>query len=256
MPERPVSLQRSITGAVRQVITNASTVTAYREPLVGFADAHDPRFRKLRRVADPDHMTCADLLPGARSIISFFVPFDAWVINANAQDRTKVADEWALAYVETNELIARTTAYLIDLLGEWGARAAAEPPTDNFDPMKLVSRWSHKSVAVIAGLGSFGLHHMVITDAGCAGRFGSVVTDLDLPSTSTAQKKRCLYFHDGSCRACIARCPIDALSETGGLDRQGCWSRCLRVGSTFRHLGPCEVCGKCAMGPCSFESPA
>jgi hypothetical protein len=33
-----------------------------------------------------------------------------------------------------------------------------DPATYNFDPQTLVSRWSHKSVAVIAGLGSFGHH--------------------------------------------------------------------------------------------------
>jgi epoxyqueuosine reductase QueG len=165
-----------------------------------------------------------------------------------------VAREWAVAYVETNELIARATAHLIDVLETRGFRAAAEPPTNNFDPVALVSRWSHKSVAVIAGLGSFGLHHMIITDAGCAGRFGSLVTDACLPTTETRSQERCLYFYDGSCRACIVRCPVDALTETKGIDRQRCYARCLEVNEQFGHLGPAEVCGKCAIGPCSFTS--
>jgi epoxyqueuosine reductase QueG len=201
-------------------------------------------------------MMPADLLPGAHSVIAFFLPFDPSVVEANARDREAVAREWAVAYVEANELIRRATGQLVELLAERGVRAAAEPPTDNFDPVTLVSRWSHKSVAVIAGLGSFGLHHMVITDAGCAGRFGSVVTDVELPPTSPRHRERCLHFSDGSCRVCVARCPADALSETGGIDKQRCWARCLEAGRQFKRLGPSEVCGKCAIGPCSFASPA
>ena len=254
MVKHPVSLLSSITDAVRDIVADASTVTAYRAPLVGFADAHDPRFRELRRVADLNHLMPQDLLPGAQSVISFFVPFGPGVVKANAGDREEVAREWALAYVETNELITRTAGHLVKLLSQHSVRAASEPPTDSFDPVKLVSQWSHKSVAVIAGLGSFGLHHMVITDAGCAGRFGSVVTDAPLPSTSSGHKERCLYFYDGSCRSCITRCPVGALNELKGIDKQRCWSRCLEVAEFFSHLGSCEVCGKCAIGPCAFQS--
>jgi epoxyqueuosine reductase QueG len=62
-----------------------------------------------------------------------------------------------------------------DVLAQYGVRSAAAAAMHNCDPATLTCPWSHKSVAVIAGLGSFGLHRMVITDAGCAGRFGSPV---------------------------------------------------------------------------------
>jgi epoxyqueuosine reductase QueG len=255
MPADALVLAQLISDTVRRDVAEADTVTAHRMPLVGFADANSPRFRQLQHVADPSHIVPANLLPGARLVVAFFVPFDPSVVEANTRHRKAVAREWDVAYVETNELIARTTDHLVELLAKRGVRAVGEPPTDNFDPVTLVSRWSHKSVAVIAGLGSFGLHHMVITDAGCAGRFGSVVTDAELPPTSARHRERCLYFHDRSCRACVARCPMDALSETDGIDRQRCWIRCLEVGKEFEHLGPSGVCGKCAIGPCSFESP-
>jgi epoxyqueuosine reductase QueG len=255
VPEDALGLAQLIIDFIRRDVAAADTITAYRAPLVGFADANDPRFRELQRVAEPSHMMPADLLSAARSVVAFFVPFHPSVVEANARDREAVAREWAVAYVETNELIRRATVQLIELLAKRGVCAAAEPPTDNLDPVTLVSRWSHKSVAVIAGLGSFGLHHMVITDAGCAGRFGSVVTDAELPPTSAGHRERCLHFSDGSCRVCVARCPADALSETGGIDKQRCWARCLEVGREFKHLGPSEVCRKCAVGPCSFESP-
>jgi epoxyqueuosine reductase QueG len=249
-----VKLQESITDAVRRTVANAGTVTPYREPLIGFADAHDLRFRELRHIADPDHMMPQDVLPGARSVVSFFVPFSPRVVRANARDRQAVARQWAVAYVETNDLIGQITDHLVDLLAAHDIRAAAEPATGNFRADSLTSRWSHKSVAVIAGLGSFGLHHMIITDAGCAGRLGSLVTEAQLPIPSSDERERCLYFHDGSCRACIQRCPVDALSEEEGIDRERCWERCLDVAGLYEHLGTVEVCGKCAIGPCSLEA--
>jgi epoxyqueuosine reductase QueG len=243
-----------IVNTVEDEVAGAETVTQYRDPLVAFAPADDPRFAQLRDEVDPAHRMPEDLLSGARSVVSFFVPFEPHVLNANAGDRTTVAREWAVAYGETNALIDRTTKRLIGRLAEHGVRAAAEGATHNFDPERLVSWWSHKSVAVITGLGSFGLHHMIITDAGCAGRLGSLVLDADLPARGEPGKVRCLFFHDGSCRACVDRCPVGALDTDNQIDKRRCWHRCQDVGATFEALGSPGVCGKCAIGPCSFES--
>lgn len=251
---RALELAEFITATIRREVVEAGTITGYREPLVGFISADAPRFRDLPRVAEPTHMMPGDLLPGARSVISFFLPFDLQVIEANAEHKDKVAHEWAESYVETNALIGRITARLIESLGERGVRAAAEPATGNFDPVTLVSSWSHKSVAVIAGLGSFGLHHLVITDSGCAGRFGSLVIDADLPATKAEPKERCLYFYDRSCLECVLRCPVDALDEDDTIDKSRCWNRCRDVSRQYEHLGQAHVCGKCAVGPCALKS--
>jgi epoxyqueuosine reductase QueG len=186
--------------------------------------------------------------------LSFFLPFCEEVVVANGRDRDQVAQEWAVAYVETNRLIGRITAELTDWLGQRGIRSAAEPATHNFDPVTLVSRWSHKSVAVIAGLGSIGLHQMVITDAGCAGRFGSLVIDVEIETRPAEKKERCSYFCDGSCLECVQRCPVMALDPSAPLDKQLCWERLQSVMVQFAEIGVADVCGKCAVGPCALES--
>ncbi len=243
-----------ITTAIKRQVDEPGTLTDYREPLVGFAAADDPRFSELRQVASPTHLLPQNLLPGARSVVSFFLPFAHWVVQANAQNKKMVAEEWTNAYIETNTLINRITAHLVDSLAERGVRAAAEPATHNYDPVSLTSHWSHKSVAVIAGLGSFGLHHMVITDSGCAGRFGSLVIDANLPATPTEPKVRCLYFYDGSCLDCILRCPVNALDENGQIDKDRCLQRLRSVASEYAYLALADACGKCAIGACSFEA--
>ncbi len=154
-----------------------------------------------------------------------------------------------MAYVETNELIGRIAAQLIESLAARGIQAAAEPATHNFDRETLVSRWAHKSVAVIAGLGSFGLHQMVITDAGCAGRFGSLVLDAELPASNIEPRERCAFYYDGSCLECAMGCPASAIDPDEPLDKQSCWQRCLSVAEEYRQVGLAQVCGKCAIGP-------
>jgi len=247
-------LAEAITTTIRDQVAQARTATGYREPLLRFAPADDPRFLELRRIVEPTHMLPHDLLPGARSVVAFFLPFARWVVEANAQHREQVAPEWAMAYVETNALIGRITARLIESLAEQGVSAAAQPATHNFDPVSLVCRWAHKSVAVIAGLGSFGLHQMVITDAGCAGRFGSLVLDADLPTAPVEPGQRCLYFHDGSCLECVRRCPVGALDAGRPLDKQRCRHHQKAVAQKYGVVSPADVCGKCAIGPCSFGS--
>jgi epoxyqueuosine reductase QueG len=259
LSDAPSALAQEIVALIRREVAVADTRTAYRQPLLGFARADDERFNYLRCEVEPAHALPEDLLPGARSVISFFLPFERWIVEANAAHAETVAREWAVAYVETNALIGRITARLIAMLAERGVRAAAKPATHNFDPETLVSRWSHKSVAVIAGLGTFGLHHMVITDAGCAGRFGSLVIDAQLPALAPSASKlegRCLYFHDGSCLVCVSRCPVDALScgsnDKGQIDKRRCYRRLLAVAEVYKDLGLVDVCGKCAVGPCAF----
>jgi epoxyqueuosine reductase len=251
---RPGDLAQFIEETIQDLVSRAETTTGYREPLVGFVTADDPRFAELRAVAEPSHMLPDELLPGARSVVSFFLPFAPEVVEANARERERVARAWAVAYVETNALIAHITAHLIEALAQRGVRAAAEPATHNFNPVSLISRWSHKSVAIIAGLGSFGLHQMIITDAGCAGRFGSLVLDAPLPVTQAEPRERCLYFHDGSCLECVMRCPVEALDPAVPLDKQRCYQRLLDVARQYEELGLADVCGKCAIGPCSLTS--
>lgn len=236
-----------IASLISAQIHNASTVTRYRAPLVAFAGADDPRFDQLQSLI-PEHMHPRDLLPDARSVCAFFLPFNESIVAANA-DGDLASEVWARAYVETNELLAQICRKLSDELGERGIRAAWEPPTHNFDPVRLESTWSHKSVAAIAGLGQFGHHHMLITRSGCAGRLASIVLDADVPPTTSGDGSYCSF--DRGCRACIRRCPTGALTESG-LDRARCYAQCLENDARFPGW-MATVCGKCVTMPCALQ---
>jgi epoxyqueuosine reductase QueG len=242
---------------VHEVNHNAF-VTRYREPLTDFIPADDPGFTKLSELTGYEHLMPDDLLPGARCVVCFYLPFAPEIVRANEVDKEKVAREWALAYQETNTLIECIISRLIELLDKHGIQAAAEPATGNFDENTLRSHWSHKSIAVLAGIGSFGLHQLVITDFGCTGRIGSLVIDAELPVEKPALKERCEYFALGTCLDCVLGCPVNAIKEDEPFDRQACWVQLTKNAQDFLDLGDeISVCGKCAVvGPCALESVA
>jgi len=229
--------------------------TGWKEPLVGFARADDPLFAKLKEVACPTHAKPENLLPEARTVIAFFIPFHDDVVDSNKSGHFS-SRAWAVAYIETNRLINELNHYLKDALISRGHKAAFVPATHNFDEKTLLSDWSHRHAAYIAGLGTFGLNHMLITERGCCGRIGSLVTDLEIEPTPRSDRKFCLYKAGSTCGNCVKICVNGALT-TGGLDRHRCYRMCLENGKRFAHLeGITDVCGKCKVGvPCSTAIP-
>ncbi len=243
-----------IAAEVRAAVANPGGKTRYREPIVGFCGVDLDAFARLRRSA-PGHLMPGQLLPGARGLVSYFLPFAEDVARANARS-SSVAREWAVAYVETNSLLTKIGRRLVEVLASCGVRATAEAPTHAFDKQALMAAWSHKSVAIMTGIGSLGLNSLAITDAGCAGRFGSVVIDADLGGPTAPDRTRCLYFHNGTCGLCVTRCPVSALSRDSSFDRHACYRHLLEVGAHFADLPFTDVCGKCSVGlPCSLENP-
>ena len=227
----------------------------WREPLLAAASADDPLFLQLRRVAAPDHAMPADLLTGARSVLVFFIPFVRRLGRENAAEEEFAARSWAEAYVVTNRLIHAVNEHLGAAIRDRGFAASTTPATHNFDEERLVSGWSHKHIAFIAGLGTFGSHHWLITEAGCCGRLGSLVTTLPLPPTPRPSVEYCLLKAGGKCGVCFGRCRYDALFPDR-FDRQACYRQCLVNDSHHADLPLVDVCGKCGCEvPCSHGIP-
>jgi epoxyqueuosine reductase QueG len=89
-------IKESIIEVVEDMVTNAETETNYRQPLLGFADAKDDDFEKLKEIIAPEYKLPTDILSDAKTVISFFIPFAKEVVKANAQHE-KCAPEWAIS---------------------------------------------------------------------------------------------------------------------------------------------------------------
>jgi epoxyqueuosine reductase len=228
----------------------------WRRPLVGVASALDPLFGRLERVADPGHAMPADLLRGVRSVIVFFVPFQPALGEANDRHGRLASRGWAESYVETNLLIRKIGGHLGRSLRRAGHSVLATPATHNFDENRLVSGWSHKHVAYIAGLGTFGHHHLLITEAGCCGRLGSLLTSAEIRATPRPEEEWCLGRAGRPCLACVSKCSYGALLR-GSFDRHACYRQCLENDAHYSDLPLVDVCGKCSCEvPCSYEIPS
>lgn len=228
---------------------NCNIISEWKEPLLAIASAEDLYFGKLKKIISEKHKTPAELLPGAESVIAYFLPFINEIPKSNQAGRD-ASLLWARAYIETNRLISIINQNLQQEIEARGYNSAAPAATDNFSKDDLISYWSHKHVAWIAGLGRFGLHKMLITEAGSAGRIGSLVVDFKLPVTKRPDQEFCLYYQDGSCQECISNCVFGAL-EKNKFDRDLCYS-ILRKNAA-KYNGSADVCGKCTVGvPCAI----
>ena len=161
----------------------------WREPITGFADANHPGFSRLKALVHCEHDLPGDVLDGATVVLSYFVPFSEEIVRSNGSEGLS-SPEWAQAYEVTNGMLSRLNGHLISFLNSGGYRAAVSREASVFDRKKITSRWSQRHVAYLAGLGTFGLNNMLITEAGCCGRFGSVVTDLDIAPDAPSRPLR------------------------------------------------------------------
>ncbi len=232
-----------IENLISKFVKQSPYKTTYGVPIMGYGSAHNPLFSDLKELIAPDHLLPFDLLPSAKTVVSFYLPFASQIIKDNLNN-SKVTPEWALAYEETNRLLEDICLNLSRQLHERGIKSAYLPPTNNFNRETLVSTWSHKHVAYICGLGNFGLHRMLITERGCAGRLTSLVLDYPLHPTNHKSKAYCLYSRNEKCLKCIESCPSGALS-TAGLAKETCYQHLIEMDSTLSGQGFFPVCGKC-----------
>jgi epoxyqueuosine reductase QueG len=230
----------------------------WRKPLLVTACA-DSRFDILPQIAAEDHAMPQDLLASAKSLVVFFVPFVKALALENHKGKIPCRN-WGLAYESTNRLINSLCEHLRDYLVGHGHKVELTPATHNFDPVKLTSRWSHKHLGYLAGLGRFGVNAQFITPVGCAGRLGSLVTDAQLGDNPlVTDKELCLHKNGQKCLVCVKRCPVGAVSEAG-INRALCYARLKSNIAQSEELAglakTTHVCGKCqVLLPCSLKIP-
>ena len=240
--------------------------TSYGEPLIGFADAWHPYIQNLPQTISPTHELPQNILPDARTIIAYYVPFTKELAKTNRADGTTASPEWARAYEETNALFAELNEAIIDFIQSSAGSAGITPKAVTFYQDRLISDWSHRHIAYAAGLGTFGLNNMLLTRHGCCGRFSTVITNLDLETGQPLAEEYCLYKKNGTCGACVKHCPTGALTSHG-YDRFKCYALCQENAKLYTQFGSSytnedgtgansvgsEVCGKCITGsPCAF----
>ena len=256
----------------------------FDEPLVGFADGDDSIFQDYKEIIGPFHQTPREALemraweqgditakqPEHVSTISFIMPTSTKTKQSMRKESTVPSLRWNHTRWRGQAFIFTLSRYLVSLLNELGYRAVAPEVLHNFKIRELekgyASNWSQRHIAYAAGLGTFSLSDGFITSKGIAMRCGSVVTDIKLtpsPRLYDNHMENCLFYHDGSCRRCIERCPEGAITELGH-DRKKCRqfmhgkqvAEVDKDGGNQGYIGTYYGCGLCqAKVPCESGIP-
>jgi epoxyqueuosine reductase QueG len=237
--------------------TNNQVRNLWRDPIVAIISAKDNKLKILQNVVSNEHFMPADILPDAKSIISFFIPFQENIAKSNVKG-LMASKEWATAYMNTNNLIKTINDNVEQILAKKGYKTGKIPATHNFDPKKLISNWSHRHIAYIAGLGTFGINNMLITNKGCCGRFGSIIINYEFDEYKQIGeiKEKCLNKLNGSCGICQKKCSVNAY-ENNKYNRHKCYEQCLTNGKYYKEYDNSDICGKCLVGlPCSIKEPS
>lgn len=242
-----MDLIKEIPRVVREAMDDVNRPDLFRDPICGFSSASDSRYEDLKTIIGPWHLNPKELMPESKTVISYFVPFTKEVSKSPKCDEAPLL--WGEAYEELNKAFDFVGQRLIAFLREQGYEASGFAATHTFDPKVLRSPWSHRSAAVISGLGTFGLNRMVITEKGSAGRFCTVFTSAEITPSPMPTEEYCFYHQDGRCGACVKNCPTKALSKEQWLPF-ACYDLCLKNAEALKNeVNFADVCGKC-IGVC------
>lgn len=243
--------QKSIVQFISDYKSNNHLTTNWQTPLIGFADAKSDYFKDLKKIVSETHYEPQMFMTDCTIVISYFLPFSSDIGHSN-----KEGDEpsllWVTAYNETNKLFLEINQHLIRLIERWGYQAVSPSPVGMIDDEHIYSNWSQRHVAFAAGLGTFGVNNMLITEAGTCGRLYSLITNLPVEPDQPLSEERCLYKRCETCGLCVKRCPIHALDLKESFDRAACAKRLDGFDKKFG----ADVCGKCVVNlPCTYQNP-
>ncbi len=257
-------------------LRNETNERAWDEPLVGFSGGDDPIYLEYKKHISDLYLTPRELFTGTfpeerpsasdLTVISWILPHTDVIKTDNQKETRLPSERWGRARVYGEDFNAELRRHVVSLFHEAGYKALAP----SFSPLSKgitserygrASTWSERHAAFASGLGTFGLCDGLITAVGKAIRCGSVIARIQIPATTRPYRDHhayCLFFSDGTCGACIDRCPVGAISKTGH-DKEKCskYTRSVTADYIKSLLGvESYACGLCQTGvPCESRIP-
>lgn len=222
-------------------LRNQDHERAWESPLVGFSRGDDPLYDAYKDHVGPFHWTPQEIFSmtfqGVRlrsdrlTVISWILPQTRKAKEDNGLEETFPAERWARSRIFGEIMNVKLREYVVSILQSKGFHAVAPQLSPFWNIQESAnfgraSTWSERHAAYAAGLGTFGLCDGLITARGKAMRTGSVVADIELsptPRTYNDHHAYCLFFAKGTCKQCITRCPVGAITEQGH-DKRLCYN--------------------------------
>lgn len=220
--------------------------------LFGVAAADDPIFEQFKTpgIVGPHHISPQEWLPGAQSVISFFLHYSDRVRRSN-YNQGYPSEEWLYGRIEGDYLNIALRKMICEKIISTGEKAIAPSDDPRWKRLDFNSNWSERHAAYAAGLGTFSLTRSLITKKGCSGRYGSIVTTAKLDVLSRPYSDPFEYCN--KCGACFSRCPVKAVS-INGKEQEPCFHMVHEIVQI--QSSPRFGCGKCQTSvPCENGIP-
>ena len=246
----------------------------FGEPLVRFVSGGDPLYRRYKEIISEQHLTPQEAVaqsgadvPDRLSVISYILPIMEPTRLANRKEKLVPSRRWSHQRYYGEQFNDALRREVVDVLTEAGYLAISpvlQPyfRTHTNEKVGMYSVWSERHTAFAAGHGSFGLSDGFITPRGIAHRCGSIITDLPLTASgrdSDDHHANCVFYADGTCKACAARCPGGAITSEGH-DKGVCMDYLRKIGyipiKEYNDETSVYGCGLCQTKvPCEYRVP-
>jgi len=265
-----------ISQSPENTLKNQANDKAFDTPVVGFSRGDDPIYQAFKEHVGPFHWTPLELFnltfPEMKTeareltVISWILPQTAKTKAEHKKETTYPSESWARARKFGEEANEHLRRHIVETLNSRGIEAVAPALSKEWarkmsERYLYASTWSERHAAYASGLGTFGLCDGLITPLGKAVRCGSVIARIQIPPTLRPYKDHheyCLFFSRGTCKKCIERCPVGALSEHGH-DKLKCGAYVEVEMKEYvtSHFGfQTYACGLCQTGvPCESGIP-
>lgn len=249
----------------------------WQEPLVGVAAGDDSYYDFLKEHIGEFHWSPQEAFAlkysdkvQAKDLRVISLVFPQTMKTKLSQRKAKVfpCDYWLVSRGEWEPLMREFSGKMVDRLEAEGIRCVSIDLQPQFHLQRsteqgIASVWSHRHSAYAAGLGTFGLSDGLITEKGKAVRITSFIVEAPLEVTKRPYQGHydwCLFHQNGSCKACVSRCPVNAISKQGH-DKEICSAYEEEAISKYwpDHIERGDYifgCGICQVGvPCQDKRP-
>lgn len=236
----------------------------FDSPIMGVASAQDSYLLSLQNnpEAGLNILPPTSWLGSAQSVVSLFFPFSEQVRESNRRLPNQIpSPEMIHVRNEGQIFINNLCEHLKEVLEKSGYKAVIPVRDERYEKSAssppFFSNWSERHLAFAAGIGTFSLSGVIITEKGAAGRLASLITDLKLPPARKSYYE--LDEYCTMCAVCTVNCPVNAINPETGLDKERCRSHLESVEQQPEYLERNYVgsCGKCQIDvPCEHSLPS
>ena len=181
-----------------------------------------------------------DILPEARSVIVVAIQVSHTAFDFLPESRPLYTIQFYSVNDRLNYIAWKLTRHS-ELLGY----RALPIPCRGYADKKLHGIFSHKHAMLMSGLGTFGLHNLIITPQyGARIRMVSVLTEVSLAPDPMLTENLCEKYRPECGLICTKDCPAKAISEDGYVDKFKCQQYSKGVVGKEQH-GSQLMCGMC-----------